>query len=136
MPDYSIKTAETYRQRRNTVLRLLGGKCVRCGFGDPRALQIDHVKGDGCNTPFRDYRKAIKIIRALPGIYQLLCANCNWIKRAERGEHRTSNGRGGAATTELQKARQVAPLATINLLLGVCADCGFPVSDNDVDMSS
>lgn len=132
--DYSIKTAEAYRKRRNTVLRALGGKCVRCGFDDPRALQIDHVKGGGCNAPFREYRKAVKIIGALPGVYQLLCANCNWIKRAERNENRRANGRGGLSQTELQKARKAGDIH-VSLPLGACTDCGFPVDASDVDMN-
>lgn len=37
----------SYQKRRTQVLRALGGKCVQCGFCDPRALQIDHVDGGG-----------------------------------------------------------------------------------------
>src|SRR5690606_22318669 len=32
---------------RNAMIELLGGKCVKCGFSDIRALQIDHVNGGG-----------------------------------------------------------------------------------------
>ena len=57
---YGKQAKERYLQRRKTeswkriqrekrllVLSKLGGKCCRCGFDDPRALQIDHVNGDG-----------------------------------------------------------------------------------------
>ena len=37
-----------YRARvRAKALDHLGNVCVRCGFSDPRALQIDHVNGNG-----------------------------------------------------------------------------------------
>lgn len=75
---------------RRTALEALGGKCKRCGFADERALQIDHVHGDGNqerreNRQGKYYRKVIEAIST--GKYQLLCANCNWIKRHENGEH-------------------------------------------------
>lgn len=72
---------------RRQLLEFLGGKCVVCGFDDARALQIDHVKGDG----YKDVKLSAKAketkIRTNPENYQILCANHNWIKRAENGEH-------------------------------------------------
>jgi len=78
----------------------LGGKCAKCGFDDYRALQIDHINGDGykerkskgvgqkyignCNTVKKVCKGELKN-------YQLLCANCNWIKRYENNEHRGNN---------------------------------------------
>jgi hypothetical protein len=74
----------------------LGGKCGRCGFADERALQIDHVRGDGCResrgathgqkVSLGTYYKHV-VAQADSGRYQLLCANCNWIKRVENKEH-------------------------------------------------
>ncbi len=32
---------------RHEVITFLGGKCIRCGFTDERALQLDHVDGGG-----------------------------------------------------------------------------------------
>ncbi len=77
------------KELREKCLVKLGGCCGKCGFKDKRALQIDHVNGGGSQesrlsrlgTP-RYYRK---VLAAASG-YQLLCANCNWIKRHERGE--------------------------------------------------
>lgn len=66
--------------------------CARCGFSDFRALQLDHVLGDGGKE--RAGRKKINraIVRGQIDIsrYQVLCANCNWIKRYENneGKHR------------------------------------------------
>lgn len=80
-----------YRQSRMRVIKHLGGKCVRCGFSDARALQFDHVNGDGWIDRLLKVNKAglvyhQAIIDDKEGRFQLLCANCNWIKREEEGE--------------------------------------------------
>ena len=73
------------------VLEAYGTECVRCGFDDPRALQIDHVNDDG-NTErkalggqsfsgWRFYEWLRK--QGYPKRYQTLCANCNAIKHVE-----------------------------------------------------
>lgn len=78
------------RALRQTVVAHLGGACSRCGFDDPRALQIDHVNGGGCEerrngkSPGRALLN--RVLKDDQGTYALLCANCNWIKRAERTE--------------------------------------------------
>lgn len=77
-------------QRKN-ALEALGNKCVKCGFSDRRALQIDHVNGNGhSERESRSHRYAEDAIyrRAIEGDpnLQLLCANCNWIKRHENNE--------------------------------------------------
>jgi len=81
-----------YQKLRNEILSLLGSKCIRCGFSDIRALQIDHVHGGGTkerknygSMPL--YRKILKEIKAGSKDYQLLCANCNWIKKYENKEN-------------------------------------------------
>lgn len=80
--------ATAYRRRKRAeAMALLGGKCTRCGFADPRALQFDHINGGGV----ADIRKfstngARKVLKD-SSRFQLLCANCNWIKRAENNEH-------------------------------------------------
>lgn len=78
------------RTIRIQVLNKFGSKCGRCGFSDTRALQIDHVNGGGkkeINTMKNYYAYCKKILNDTTGMYQLLCANCNWIKRAENKEH-------------------------------------------------
>src|SRR3990172_4802494 len=41
-------TPRHYRKiYRQCSLELLGSRCVRCGFTDARALQIDHINGGG-----------------------------------------------------------------------------------------
>lgn len=70
----------------------LGGKCVNCGFSDARALQIDHVNGGGVREQRAKGPNAVylEVMSDYRGKYQLLCANCNWIKRFEQNENRTS----------------------------------------------
>ena len=76
------------RKRRIALIERLGGKCVRCGFVDIRALQIDHVNGDGYleRGETTNYLKVNKSLDDNEGRYQLLCANCNWIKRVDNNE--------------------------------------------------
>src|SRR3990167_7080721 len=78
-------------QRREKAILKLGVVCVRCGFSDHRALQFDHVvavRGSG-KAPQRQRGLILREILQGSTKYQLLCANCNWIKRAQnhdRGE--------------------------------------------------
>lgn len=82
------KRVNYQRQWRVLAVLKLGAQCEYCGFNDMRALQIDHVNGDGHKE--RAVRKSIcrNIALDLTDItrYQLLCANCNWIKRIENNE--------------------------------------------------
>jgi rubredoxin len=94
----------TIRQRRlrQENIKMLGGRCKgpNCrwlndkddgepGCNDARALQFDHIGGGG-SAMRRDGKGAglagLYYIRNHPELFQLLCANCNWIKRAESGE--------------------------------------------------
>ena len=81
-----------YQQLKNAIYEILGRKCIRCGFDDPRALQIDHVDGGGhqekksMTTSY--YKHVLEEILKGSKKYQVLCANCNWIKRAENREVR------------------------------------------------
>jgi predicted restriction endonuclease len=72
------------RRLRQRVLDQYNRKCARCGWTDERALQLDHVNGNGEHERRTLTRKGI-LRRALkcPELYQLLCANHNWIKRYE-----------------------------------------------------
>lgn len=71
------------------ALRLYGGKCCRCGFSDWRALQFDHVKSLGTYSTKNVGRVCHyeEVIRSFDtGEFQLLCANCNTIKKYENSE--------------------------------------------------
>ena len=84
------RSKRSFRKKRNLILWLLGNKCVHCGFSDPRALQIDHVHGEanknGRLQGSAYYREILESIEQGEEKYQLLCANCNWIKRVENKE--------------------------------------------------
>lgn len=64
--------------------------CGKCGFSDIRALQLDHIHGGGSKQ-----RKLLGGVGTYswmrknnyPIGFQVLCANCNWIKRYENKEH-------------------------------------------------
>ena len=73
------------------TLSLLGSKCRECGYDkDLRALHVDHVNDNGADERRRIgmgnvLRKYIRDqILAGSKEYQLLCANCNLIKGADR----------------------------------------------------
>jgi len=94
----SARYGEAHANRRKALLDLMGGKCKRCDFSDYRALQIDHVNGGGSKERKRtDYNtkkhheEVTKSILNKEQKYQLLCANCNWIKRFEMTEHRKTH---------------------------------------------
>lgn len=86
-----LKSLLLRRKVRKEVLEAYGGKCVRCGFSDERALQIDHIEGRGAahrkslggQVSFMFWLRKMKF----PMGFQILCANCNWIKRAEKSEY-------------------------------------------------
>lgn len=73
------------------IIEYLGRKCAYCGFDDIRALQLDHIHGGGTKirkgTHYYKYNKYyFNHLDEAKKIFQVLCANCNWIKLAERGE--------------------------------------------------
>lgn len=79
------------RSIRLEIIEFLGGKCAKCGFSDERALHIDHIHGGGSKEVAggRLYSRWHRFIKSpTPDIYQVLCANCNEIKRREQMEQR------------------------------------------------
>ena len=80
-----------YRVLRRRVLEKLGNQCVECGISDFRVLQIDHVNGGG-NRERRALYSSLLYLKNVEkdngAVYQLLCANCNWIKKYENNEIR------------------------------------------------
>ena len=86
---------EKGNRARRKLLFLLGNKCTLCGFSDWRALQVDHINGGGSHER-RGYGHSPSALKAriLDDVikadherrYQILCANCNWIKRYDKRE--------------------------------------------------
>ena len=99
---YHSEKRKDYREqwrleRRALVLTLLGDCCAQCGFSDSRALQIDHINGGGNKERIQmksNTKLYTKILSFGTYGYQLLCANCNWIKRVENKEYRSSSDNG------------------------------------------
>ncbi len=96
---YQRKLIRERLHRRNTKKQVLGHysptlTCQRCGFSDIRALTIDHIKGDGARHRKRIgklsgsefYKWLIK--NNFPSGFQVLCWNCQYIKREENDEVR------------------------------------------------
>ena len=75
---------------RVAMLDAMGNKCVQCGFSDRRALQVDHIHSDGSGERTRVgprfWKKVLESHLRGDGKYQLLCANCNCIKRYTHNE--------------------------------------------------
>ena len=66
---------------------------MHCGHTDPRVLQVDHLHGGGSAHRKKIGASPITLFKAIkenPDQFQLLCANCNWVKRAEEKEHLVS----------------------------------------------
>lgn len=74
---------------RKAIFTKLGGKCVRCGIDNPIVLQVDHVNGGGVaeKIALGSFEMWRRMLENKNGEYQLLCANCNMIKRHENGEN-------------------------------------------------
>lgn len=84
------RVGKSRRRLRDSVLALLGSVCTQCGFSDVRALQVDHINGGGHKE--RAEKGWVGILRDIlkygpQNKYQLLCANCNAIKRIVNKEH-------------------------------------------------
>ena len=83
---------------RKKIIELLGGQCVNTyglhdkPFSDVRCLQIDHLnrkakhRGQATGGSEMYLRYVLEQIQSGSKDYQLLCANCNWIKRWENKE--------------------------------------------------
>ena len=84
------------QELRPQLLNLFGNKCQKCGFSDIRALQFDHINGGGrkegkffslkSHGRIAWYRYYLSNSEVAKQKLQLLCANCNWIKRIEKKE--------------------------------------------------
>lgn len=85
----ALKVVENRNHWKGRAYERLGNKCVRCGFNNPMALQLDHVAGGGSQimraSRTRSYSSYYRDIALAPdGIekhIQILCCNCNMIKR-------------------------------------------------------
>lgn len=104
-PEVRAKQAECMRKQhknlKEKVYEALGGyKCTKCGYDkDVRALQIDHINGDGAKER-KLYRSGSipyykHILETDKKNYQILCANCNAIKAYDEKERHPAGGSTG-----------------------------------------
>lgn len=83
---HNALSIEARRRERALLHEMYGHVCARCGFDDKRALTLDHIKNNG-NVERAElgergvYRKAKA--KYQPDQYQILCMNCQFIKRIE-----------------------------------------------------
>lgn len=80
------KNTRYYRKLKTTAIQAYGGKCVNCGEKNLEFLQIDHIHGNG-NKHRRSIAKSIYVWlkhNNFPNGFQVLCANCNWIKHIKK----------------------------------------------------
>lgn len=86
------------RYRKNLRIETInayGGRCVCCGEGTWQFLTIDHPKGDGQRDrePHRkitgQFYAWLKKQGYPKGYYQVLCMNCNWVRRYDICPHET-----------------------------------------------
>lgn len=79
---------------RTRLMNLLGARCNHCGLEDMRILQVDHINGGGLKElkHFKGTNQMYKYYVKNPTIalqkLQLLCPNCNWLKRIDNNETR------------------------------------------------
>ena len=92
------------KERRIKLIGLLGGKCVDPYqlhlpndpfLTDWRNLQLDHIKGYGKKQRYKNseftnsittVKYYLKHLEQAKSEIQILCANCNWIKKYENKE--------------------------------------------------
>jgi hypothetical protein len=81
---------KTRKKLKEQIFIKLGDKCAICGFADPRALHIDHINNDGSKErrKFSTITYYRRVLADNGKRYQILCANCNWIKKSEQDKLR------------------------------------------------
>ena len=87
---YNEQSRKAKVREKLKLFMMYGNKCQKCGFSDMRALSLDHKKNNG-----NEERKALGdrgVYRRakssyMPDEYQILCMNCQFIKRSEHEGH-------------------------------------------------
>ena len=82
--------SERRKKLRKEIFDFFGNKCQICGFSNVKALQLDHINGGGTKER-KMFRWEVVLAKGWDLMkndpekfkkkFQLLCANCNWIKR-------------------------------------------------------
>lgn len=89
---HALYMRERGKRVKAAAFALLGNVCVKCGFADTRALQVDHKFGRQPGEKKNQGGPNIysRILTGKRGVedLQLLCANCNAIKVWENDERK------------------------------------------------
>lgn len=88
-PGRNAHVRSAYLELKISVYSKLGNVC-KCGENRMACLSIDHVFGNGAEdrrTTKGSFARLRKILSDNTGAYQILCMNCQWIKRVENKEH-------------------------------------------------
>lgn len=111
--EYNSEVASSSRRNlRYRVVQGYGGCCAWCGHDDERVLQLDHVNDDGVIQRGKDkngkqknndkeYRRVIA--EGFPPWGQILCANCNHLKKVLKHIRDTEAARTKRKLDEQQK---------------------------------
>jgi len=103
---------EQWHKLRKLVIEKYGGKCVHCGEGRIGCLVMDHVNNDGAKERRERFKNGPSGLyiwlkdNPVSSNYQILCWNCNWLKRME-----------GKSLSKIRKE-------IIEGYGGVCENCG------------
>jgi hypothetical protein len=121
-PCQNRATSESNQRVRIRALWACGGMfCCRCGFDDPRALVLDHRNGGGAaHRAVASHSAIYRYAAEHPEEFQVLCANCNQIKRYEDGEW------GGSTEYAIRVREMDWPVnkARWARLFDKCIECG------------
>ena len=87
---YAAQSRKAKVREKLKLFEIYGNVCVDCGFSDMRALSLDHVLNNGNKERIAlgvrgVYRQAKS--KHQPEKYQILCMNCQFIKRALHADH-------------------------------------------------
>lgn len=86
----SFRWSIRLKQHRKEALESIGDlKCQSCNIDDYRVLVIDHLYGGGNveRKALNSVVKFYKLVKEQPERYQILCHNCNYLKRIDNNEH-------------------------------------------------
>jgi hypothetical protein len=84
-PEKMLYQLDKEKMNRTILIQFLGGICITCGYNnDIRALQLDHIHGDGkedrLRIGMRIHRYYLNNLKEAKNKIQVLCANCHAIK--------------------------------------------------------
>lgn len=108
--------------KRDEMLKVFGGKCFECGSNDKRLLNFDHINPRFKTGHRKNTRNEMEAKRH-PERFQLLCANCHWLKTLKEAGcvpfydfllGRTKKLRNGGAWLKIYRDRLASRLEKVS----------------------